>query len=283
MIASIVNSCFLSHCPALPGIWHIYSFFCYFELFFYRLPSGSSLSWLKIRPPIQMCISKEEQLLIKKNFLLKPSSCSKEWESPWRRWQAGNSMPRPHYAWMGGRGDRVFGEICVSKLQRGSCNSASAPEAGACTLLGLFWGRCVAPSGRAAMLSGGFRKNKMIFQKSEMHLYGKILDFNSCQPALPLALKIHLIIQVTYRGPDCHHSPATVLRPECSVRTMQASSSAGFPVHKCRYETHVGCSWDASMDKGACCQAWWPEFDCWDPHGGRRDQTLRGCPLTVTC
>ncbi|ERE70334.1 zinc finger protein 64 [Cricetulus griseus] len=43
-----------------------------------RSHTGSSLSWLKIRPPIQMCISKEEQLLIKKNFLLKPSSCSKE-------------------------------------------------------------------------------------------------------------------------------------------------------------------------------------------------------------
>lgn len=27
------------------------------------------------------------------------------------------------------------------------------------------------------------------------------------------------------------------------------------------------------MDKGACCQDLWPEFDFWDPHGRRKDPT----------
>lgn len=31
---------------------------------------------------------------------------------------------------------------------------------------------------------------------------------------------------------------------------------------------------DGSVGKGSCWQAWSPEFDPWDPHGGRREPTI---------
>lgn len=39
---------------------------------------------------------------------------------------------------------------------------------------------------------------------------------------------------------------------------------------------------DGSVDKGACDQGWWPEFNPWAPCGGRRELNPIDCLLTST-
>lgn len=41
--------------------------------------------------------------------------------------------------------------------------------------------------------------------------------------------------------------------------------------------------WYGMAGKGACCQAWPPEFDPWDPHNGRRASVPTSCPQSCTC
>lgn len=44
-----------------------------------------------------------------------------------------------------------------------------------------------------------------------------------------------------------------------------------------------GFAWqDGRVGKGACCQAWQPEFYPQNLNGGRREPTLTACPLTTT-
>lgn len=40
---------------------------------------------------------------------------------------------------------------------------------------------------------------------------------------------------------------------------------------------------DGSVDRGICCQHWWPELDPQDPHSRRRALTPTSCPLIFTC
>lgn len=40
--------------------------------------------------------------------------------------------------------------------------------------------------------------------------------------------------------------------------------------------------WDGSVDKVTCCHVWWPEFDPWALHSGRREPSATSCPLIST-
>lgn len=40
---------------------------------------------------------------------------------------------------------------------------------------------------------------------------------------------------------------------------------------------------DSSVDKGACHQVWWSEFNSQDTHSGRRELTSTNCPLILVC
>lgn len=40
---------------------------------------------------------------------------------------------------------------------------------------------------------------------------------------------------------------------------------------------------NGSVGKGTCHKVQQPEFDPWDPQGGRREWTSTSCPLIATC